>query len=114
LKIIQKPTSLAGLWESRESLFDGMIKIVVDVKKEIIGADAELHADLEQILIEQGSRQEDLWGANIYPLEEKTSPDFLEYRAMINIRPAFGNRSMELTDLAIRDRIHEIVHRLLV
>ena len=114
MKIIQKPASLAELWESHESPFEGMMKIVVDVKKEIIGADAELHADLERILMEQGSRQEDVWGANIYPLEGKTSPDFLEYRAMINIRPALGNRSMEVTDSAVRDRIHEIVHRLLV
>lgn len=90
------------------------MKIVVDVEKEIIGADAELHADIEKILMEQGSRQEDLWGANIYPLEGKSSPDFLEYHAMINIRPSLGNRSMELTDPAIRDHIHEIVHRLLI
>jgi hypothetical protein len=86
-----------------------MMKIVVDVEKGVVGADAEMHADLEKVLLENGSRQEDLWGANLYPLRKRTDMDFLEFMALINIRPACGNRSMEITDQKIRDRIREIV-----
>ena len=43
------------------------MKAVVDVKQEIIVIDAELHADEEELLLDQGSRQEDLWGINLYP-----------------------------------------------
>lgn len=42
--------------------FDDMIKAVVDIEKEIIAIDAELHADLEGLLLDEGSRQADLWG----------------------------------------------------
>jgi len=113
LRIIKNPVTLLELWDSRESAFEDMMKIVVDVEKEILAADAELHADLEQLLLVQGSGQEFLWGANIFPLKGKESPDFLEYTAMINIRPSFGNKSMEVANPAVRNRIHDIVNRLL-
>lgn len=90
------------------------MKIVVDIKKEILAADAELHSDLEKLLLDHGSGQEALWGANLYPLKGKMSPDFIEYTAMINIRPSFGNRSMEVSDPTVRDRIRIIVDRLLI
>jgi hypothetical protein len=114
MKLIQAPESINALWDSRETAFEDILKIVVDVEKEILAADAELHADLEQLLLDQGSGQEVLWGANVYPLKGKESPDFLEYTAMINIRPSFGNKSMEVADPSVRDRICEIVSRLLV
>ena len=114
VRIIQTPVPVLDLWDSRESVFEDILKIVVDVEKEILAVDAELHADLEQLLLDQGSGQEVLWGANVYPLKGKESPDFLEYTAMINIRPSFGNKSMEVADPSVRDRIREIVSRLLV
>jgi hypothetical protein len=88
LKIIRTVVSLSDIWVTRESAFEDMIKIVVDVENEIIAMDAELHADLEQLLMENGSRQEVLWGANIYPDKGKNSPDFIEYTALINVRPS--------------------------
>jgi len=49
--------------------FEDMVKYVVDVQRRVIAIGGELHADAEQILLnlEDGSRQEDLWGANYYP-----------------------------------------------
>ena len=111
MKIISSPTPLDLLWNERESTFEEMIKIVVDIRLELIGIDAGMHADLEQILLMEGSAQQDLWGANIYPLREE--PDRLEYTSLINIRPALGNRSMEVKDPAIRNRIKEIVQKYL-
>jgi hypothetical protein len=114
VRIIQTSVPVLELWNSRETAFEDILKIVVDIEKEILAADAELHADLEQLLLEQGSRQEFLWGANVYPLNSKESSDFLEYTALINVRPSLGNKSMEVSDPSVRSRIHEIVSRFLV
>ena len=88
-----------------------MIKAVVDLKKEIIALDGELHADLEALLIEKGSKQEDLWGINLYlekPLKEK-----IEYTALINIRPSQDNCSIEAESKETRKKIEKIVNRLI-
>jgi hypothetical protein len=112
MQIISKPALLIKIWESRETAFDEILKIVVDVEKNIMAVDAEMHADLEQILLEDGSDQQDLWGANIYPLRNKE--EYLEFTSFINIRPAMGNRSMEVTDPKIRQKIQLIVSTFLI
>lgn len=114
MKLVTQPSTLAILWETRESSFEDMMKIVVDVEREILAIDGELHADLEDLLLQSGSKQEHLWGANIYPSKGKESPDFIEFTAVINIRPSLGNKGMEIADPWIRKRISDIVHRLLV
>lgn len=89
-----------------QAYFHDMVKLVVDVRRRLVGVGGQLHADAERLLLEGGSRQADLWGANYYPGrgEEKC----LEYTALINIRPAEGNRSMEIVDEALRRTIREI------
>lgn len=114
MKIIREPVSLSLVWKYRECGFEDMMKIVVDVKKGILAIDGELHADLETLLIQDGSKQEHLWGANLYPLKGKEKPDFIEFTALINIRPALGNKTMEIADPLIRKQVSAIVHRLLV
>lgn len=91
--------------------FADMVKYVVDVRRRVIGIGGELHADAEQLLLEDGSRQENLWGANYYP---GIRPEgCIEYTALINIRPAQGNRSMEVADEATRRAIREITFELI-
>jgi hypothetical protein len=99
------------IWNSRKTAFEEVMKIVVDIKRNLIAVDAEMHADLEQILLSGGSFQQDLWGANIYPLRKKK--DQIEFTSLINIRPAMGNRSMEVLDPIIRKQIQTIVKDLL-
>jgi len=111
MKIITQPVNLSELWETKEVDFTEMMKIVVDVGKGILAIDADMHADLEQLLLNTGSRQQDLWGANVYPLKEKT--DRIEYTSFINIRPSQGNRSMEVKDEELRKTIVSIVDQLL-
>jgi len=89
-----------------------MIKAVVDLKKEIIALDGELHADLEALLIEKDSRQENLWGINLYL--EKPSKERIEYTALINIRPSQDNPSMEIENTRIRKKIGELVNKLII
>ncbi|MBN2498766.1 MAG: hypothetical protein JXR96_29515 [Deltaproteobacteria bacterium] len=94
-----------------ERFFGDMVKIVIDVRRRVLAAGGELHADAEQVLLADGSLQADLWGANYYPA---TDPErCIEYTALINIRPSQDNPSMEVTDEATRRVIREIVYTLL-
>lgn len=94
-----------------DACFHDMVKYVVDVRRRLAAVGGELHADAERLLLENGSRQADLWGANYYP--GRGAEDCIEYTALINIRPAEGNRSMEVADEALRQRIREITFELI-
>lgn len=89
-------------------MFGSLVKGVVDVKKEVLVLDAELHADLETYLLENGSNQSDLWGINLYP-EDFDTEEFIEFDSMINIRPRQGNRSRDVEDESVRQEIIRIV-----
>ncbi len=91
--------------------FEDMVKYVVDVTRRVVAVGGELHADAEQLLLASGSRQTDLWGANYYP--GKGRDDCIEYTSLINIRPAQGNRGMEVEDDHIRDLVREITFALI-
>ena len=87
-----------------------MVKAVVDIERERMVLDAELHADQEAELLADGSVQQNLWGINLYP--DIDGPDWLEFDSMINLRPSFGNRSRGVDDPAIREAITALVARL--
>ena len=91
--------------------FGDMVKYVVDLERRVAAVGGELHADAEQLLLETGSRQADLWGANYYPGKGRDA--CIEYTALINIRPAQGNRGMLIQDPMIRDRLREITFDLI-
>jgi hypothetical protein len=91
--------------------FGDMVKYVVDVERRVAAVGGELHADAEQLLLESGSRQVDLWGANYYPGQGHEA--CIEYTALINIRPTQGNRSMLIQDPGIRDRVREMTFTLI-
>lgn len=84
------------------------IKLAVDIQRGILAGGGELHADCEQVLLEDGSRQACIWGADWYPLKQTVG-----YESLINIRPSVGNPSMEIRDLATREQINHIVQNLL-
>ena len=81
-------------------------------EKNELALDAELHSDLESLLIENGSLQKDLWGINIYP--ELDDEDFIEFDSLINIRPSDNNRSRYVEDENIRNKIIEILNNLII
>ena len=91
--------------------FEDMVKYVVDVERGMAAVGGELHADEEALLLEHGSRPADLWGANYYP--GKGENGCIEYTALINIRPAQGNRSMVVEDEALRARVRELTFQLI-
>lgn len=104
------PISIEELRALAERRFGDMVKAVVDLRRDLMVLDADLHADQEAELLASGSRQEDLWGITLYP--ELSEPDWLEFDSMINLRPSFGNRSRGVDDPATRDRIGVLVGRL--
>lgn len=110
MEIITEAIALARLREMAERKFGDMVKAVVDVKKEIMAIDGELHSDEEGLLLENGSSQTSLWGINIYP--DAGISDWIEFDSMINLRPSQGNRSRGVEDPQLRQRIVEIVSRL--
>ena len=111
MQIIDRPTDRQILNAMMPNYFGDMVKAVVDIVQKKIGVDAELHADIEQALLAQGSSQYDLWGINLYP--EMTEEDFVEFDSLINIRPGQGNRSRDVQDAETRQRIIETVNYLL-
>ena len=104
--ILKEKITLSELKEIAGHIFGDMVKAVADVDKQILAIDAELHSDLESELLANGSNQESLWGFNLYPEE---SEDFIEYDSLINIRPRQNNRSRDVEDPVIREKIVEIV-----
>jgi len=96
-----------------EKMFGSLIKGVVDVEKNILALDAEMHVDEESELLKQGSNQQNLWGINLYP-ELFRTPDFIEFDSMINIRPSVGNRTRGVEDKKIQDKIRRTVEKLVV
>jgi hypothetical protein len=84
------------------------LKLAVDVEQNILAGGGELHYECEEALLEAGSNQSNLWGANWYPNKQR-----IEYESLINIRPRDNNRSMEVQDYQIREKIKEIVQHLL-
>jgi len=109
MKIVTETFTLEELKQMASSTFGDMVKAVVDIEKELIALDAELHSDLEALFLQEGSKQKDLWGINLYP--EMQGEDFLEYDSMINIRPLQGNRSRGVDSREIRHKIAEIVNK---
>jgi len=108
--IVSKSISLSELKKMAEERFGILVKAVIDVEKEIMAVDAELHADQEALLLEKGSKQEDLWGINIYP--EMPENVRTEFDSMINLRPSQGNRTRGVDSPQIRQKIIEIVNKL--
>ena len=107
MKIITQKVTLTELNQMAAGMFGNLVKAAVDIEKELLAVDAELHSDLEALLIENGSKQKNLWGINLYP--EMKGDDFVEFDSMINMRPSQGNRSRGVDSAEMRKKIMEIV-----
>ena len=109
--ILREPITQAELSRLVKLYFDDMVKYVVDLRRQVIAIGGELHPDAEHILLEDGSQQQDLWGANYYP--GAGADGCIEFTALINIRPSRGNRSMEVSDPGVKDQIRRITVELI-
>lgn len=98
------------LQEMANKMYGNLVKGVVDLKKRILVLDAEMHADEEAYLLEQGSKQQDLWGINLYP-EKYGTKEFVEFDSMINIRPSQRNMSRGVEEAQLRESIISLVSK---
>lgn len=113
IKIIKTPIKKSELQEIAKEEFGDMVKAVVDVEQRIMAVGGELHSDEEVLLTEQeNSKRENTWGINFYL--KKSGEDFIEFDSMINLKPAFGNRSRDVESLETREKIKEIAEKLII
>jgi hypothetical protein len=95
------PAEVAAMLEEfREAR---MIKIVVDVRRRLVAGGGGMHADCEQSLLDAGSEQDDLWGANWFPDDQS-----IEFESLINIRPRLGNRSIVIQSAELRAAVEDV------
>lgn len=111
MKIIDQKIPIIELQRIAEETFGNLVKAVVDIEKQIMAVGGELHSDEEALLLENGSRQQDLWGINIYP--EIQTQEWIEFDSMINLRPSQNNMIRGISDLKIQKKAIDIVNKLI-
>jgi len=111
-RIVRQPIPRSQIATLARQQFGDMVKAVVDVARGVVAVGSELHSDEEAALLDDGSRQGDLWGINLYP--EAPRAEWIEFDSMINVRPARGNRSRDVEDARLRDSIRRIIDGLIV
>ena len=111
MKIIKDKIKIEELKEMAKKMFGNLVKVVVDVEKEIMVLNGELHSDEQELLIEKGSQPKDLWGINIYP--EIKDENWIEFDSVINLKPHFGNRTRGVEDPEIKEKIIKIINKLI-
>ena len=109
IKIVTNKISRKELQKLAEEIFGDMVKATADIERGVMAIGGELHIDSNELLLKAGSKQTDVWGFNLYPREK--GDGFIEYNSLINIKPAFGNRSPDIQDETIKKKIAEIVLR---
>jgi hypothetical protein len=107
IHLLDRPATPQQIQEMLE-VYPSQIKIVVDIRRRLLAGGGEMHADCEALLLAAGSEQDDLWGANWYPAEQR-----VEFESLINIRPRLGNRSFLIEDEGVRRQVAAIAHELL-
>ena len=110
MDIIRTAIARKTLRDIAAGQFGDFVKAVVDVERELMAIGADMHADEEAALLDNGSLRSDLWGINLYP--DLKDDQWVEFDSMINVRPSQGNRSRDVENTAVREKILAIVRRL--
>jgi len=109
MQILTTAITVNELKKIAAGTFGDMVKAVVDIDRELVAINAELHSDLEALLLENGSIQNSLWGINFYP--DIKNNDFLEFDSMINLRPSQKNMSRGIDSKNTRKKIMQVVDK---
>ena len=104
IHIVTERVTAQQIQEMLEAL-QTYIKLAVDIRRRVVAGGGALHADCEAALLEAGSQQADVWGADWIPESQQ-----VRFESLINIRPKQGNRSMAIGDPALRQAVEAIVH----
>lgn len=110
--IIKEKISKEELKKIVSENFGNMVKVDVDVKRGILSVGGEWHSEGDELFSQNGSAREDVWGVNFYPWNAPENR--IEYVSLINIKPSFGHRNMEIKDQVLRSKIRDVVEKLLL
>lgn len=111
ITIISKPITRAEAHRIGKEFYTDITKGVVDIEKEVIALGGEYHMDANMLLIKAGHAQNNIWGFTLYP--NRAGDDWVEYTSLINIRPASHNRTMTVEDPNIRQKMKNIIEKLI-
>jgi len=111
IRVVKEPIARETVSEIAKEFYINMVKGVADIEQGVIVLGGEWHADANTVLIKNGSSQTNIWGFNFYL--NKPKGEEIEYVALINIRPAVGNRDMYIENLEIREKIKDIINKLI-
>ena len=111
-KIIKEKISKEELVQIAEEVFGNMVKVDIDIRREILTAGGEWHSEGDDILVKDGSSREDVWGVNFYPWNKPE--DRIEYNSLINIKPSLNHKDMEIRDKKIKEQTRKIIQELLL
>lgn len=111
MKIVKDKITIAELKEMAKKMMPELVKVIVDVEKNIMAVDAGLHSDLFELLEkEEHSEPKDLWGINLYP--ENQGVDFIKFDSMMNLKPGLGNKTRGVESEELRNKIINVVSAL--
>jgi hypothetical protein len=80
----------------------------VDIRRKILSAGGKMHVDGEKLLLEDGSKQADVWGGGL-----DIESGEVDFDSVINLRPGQNNPSREVLDPGIRKQMEAIIRALL-
>ncbi len=113
IHIIKSPITKADLKKIAGERFGDLVKGAVDIEQEIMALGGEFHMDESVFLHEQcQSKSDSTWGINLYP--DRDGDDTIEYDSVINLKPALGNRTRNIDNLEIQEKIKKIVKKLIL
>lgn len=111
IKVVKDNINIEELTNLSKETYYPMIKGVVDIENEIIAFGGEYHMDANNVLLEQGYTQNNIWGFNVYLDKINDKENWIEYMSLINIRPLQNNLDMEIQNQEIRDSVKNIVNK---
>lgn len=89
-------------------MLETYVNLAVDIERGILAGGGAMYADCESVLLDDGSQQEFIWGADWDPSAQQVT-----FESLINIRPRQNNPSMEILDPNIQEKVAEVTRRLL-
>lgn len=111
MQTVTESIDIATLHNMSARMFGKLVKAVVDLERGIMVVDADMHADQELSLLEDGSEQGNLWGINLIP-DKWGTDEFVVFDSMINLRPSWGNKTRGVDSPHTQAKIKELVYRL--
>ena len=110
MQILDHKVKISELKTLAEKMYGFLIKGVIDIEKEIVVIDGEMHSDLQEALVAAGSRGINIWGFNIRP---DKGEDWLEFDSMVNIKPLLNNLTRGIDDPKTRARAELIIRQII-